>query len=532
MRAAFLLAAAAACAAAQARLEVVVTEEPFGSPLRGARVSAAWTSGRFSGLRQPLVCETDGAGICTFNAGQPGAWQVRVSMPGYLDADDPQSRFVSERIAVAKEGARFRVSMIRGGLLEGGVYASDGKPVRGAVLRMRRILPEGAPPARLVLTGKTGEDGRFQLDEVPPGRYGMWIAPPEEVRLNSLRTNRETGETTGYAVKVYHTGVEEPHWVEPVEVWPGAQLTNRVVVLRPARVYPFRGRLIDQQTGEPLAGAQVALRTADELKEEVFRGRDVHPATGGFEFPGLAEGEYELLVTRKGLDPVLPMVVGVQVRGDLDRRREFIVPAWVSLPGWVEGHRRRAFESRQATVTLTAVEGAAGELAVSPAPDGRFVARHMPPGRYRVSVQPGSAHSLEEVRLGEQDVTTGDFEVGPGMGAGLLVRLGAAGAELSGRAVRANGEPAPRAYVILIHTDERKRQRSDLFFTARANETGAWTLGMAPPGVYVAFCFERRPELDPRSEQFWQRHVRQGIRVEAPPGGALYFDLTVAGRSD
>ncbi len=527
-----VLAFAAVCALAQPGLEVAVFEEPYGTPLQGARVTATRIRDRFFGTIQPLSCETDAAGRCTFTVGTSGTWQVRVSMPGYLDAEDSMSRIISERIAMTKEGARLRARLVRGAVVEGGVYTEDGKPVAGAILRMRRMTAQGALPSPLVLSAKTGADGRFIVDEIPPGKYGMWIAPPEDVRLDSLRSDPETGETIGYAVKVYHSGVEEMTFVEPVETWAGAQLRNRVIVLRRTRVYPLRGRLIDRETGEPLTAARVALRTADELHEDVFRPRDVNPRTGAFEFPGLAPGEYELLITRIGMTPALPMVMKVEVSGELSEERLCAVPPWLKIAGSIEWPRQRSYVRSRTLVNLIAVEGAAGELTASAGPDGLFELHFLPPGRYKVSVEPEDFHFVEEVLLGSQDVTTEAFDVAGGMGVELLVRLSAGGAEVSGRAVRGRDEPAPRAQVILVPEDERKRKRRDLLFVARTTESGAWSLGVVPPGLYRIFCFDRRMELDPRGPEFWNRHAIEGSRVDVPQRGSLHFDLRLIERSN
>jgi hypothetical protein len=319
-----------------------------------------------------------------------------------------------------------------------------------------------------------------------------------------------------------------------VETWAGAQLRNRVVVLRPARVYSLRGRLIDQSTGEPLGAAQVALRTADEIHEDVFRPRDVHPARGTFEFEGLARGDYELLVTRRGLTPALPMAVKVEVRGELEDVRDFVVPEWVSLPGRVvrPAARRMMFMAGARTlVNVAAVTGAAGELTAAPDPDGRFEVRYLPPGTYKVSVEPEELHSLERVLLGQRDVTTEPFEVTGGMEVGLFVHLAPGGAEVSGRALRGEEEAAPRAQVIFVPEDERKRGRRDLVYTGRADESGEWSLGPVAPGVYRVFCFERRSTLDPHGPEFWKKHAPQGTRVNIPTGGVVRFDLRAARNS-
>ena len=157
----------------------------------------------------------------------------------------------------------------------------------------------------------------FLAEDVPPGKYGLWIATPAGMRASARVTDAESGEAIGYPVMVYHTGVEEEHWVEPVEVWPGAQLRNRVVVIRRMRVYRLRGQLIDSLTEKPMTNGLVALRTGDGVHEEVYSQRMVHPQTGVFAFSLLAPGQYELLVYRSPPGPSPPWVVPVTVeRGD------------------------------------------------------------------------------------------------------------------------------------------------------------------------------------------------------------------------
>jgi hypothetical protein len=55
-----------------------------------------------------------------------------------------------------------------GNVLQGIVGDTEGRPVEGAVVRMRRLGTDSASPER---EARTANEGVFALDSIPPGRY-------------------------------------------------------------------------------------------------------------------------------------------------------------------------------------------------------------------------------------------------------------------------------------------------------------------------------------------------------------------------
>lgn len=94
-------------------------------------------------------------------------------------------------------------------------------------------------------------DGWFEFENIPPGRLGLPIIPPDSARRRCRTIETESGQAIGYPVHLWHTGVEEEHWVEPVETCPGAELWNRVVKIQCAPTVYDSGRTFRPALQEP-----------------------------------------------------------------------------------------------------------------------------------------------------------------------------------------------------------------------------------------------------------------------------------------
>jgi len=516
------------------QLAVRVIEQGPDIPVEGAKVELRLAGGlgpasRFN--RQYPDCQTNASGECQYGNLIRGSYSVRISRPGMVDADDLQARVVGASVLIQSlRDINIEVRMVRAGSVHGAVYSEDGKPVVLAPLKLRLMDPVEPRRRPFSILLRTDENGVFMAGDVPPGKYGLWISTTDRLRAQSRISDPASGEAIGYPAMVYHTGVEEEHWVEPVEVWPGAELRNRVVVVRKMRVYRIRGQLIDSVTKAPLTSARVALRTGDGTYEEVYSQRMVHPQTGVFSFSLLAPADYQLLVYRPSPDPSPPWVVPVTVergRGAADLTLE--VPQWNDIAGaiiprssWIVNATRVAIEP----------ESSAGEtVAAVMDREGRFLLRRLPPGRYTLHVQTQEGCYASEASVGGIDALEAGFLLTQSSGMAMDVRIECQAGSVKGEVIEGLDKKVTRAYVVLGPATPRQMRRSGAVRMNRTGPEGEFFFDNVAPGAYRLVALKSKPRVSPETDLFWRQYGPGSTRVQVDANAAPTVVLMLAPQS-
>jgi hypothetical protein len=109
------------------------------------------------------------------------------------------------------------------------------------------------------------------------------------------------------------------------------------------------------------------------------------------------------------------------------------------------------------------------------------------PARYLAQVSGGPESSyVKSVKLGGQEASDEGFDIAPGAGGPLEIRLSLTGAEVSGVVRDAEDHPQADATVVLM-PDSR---RASLYREARTGKDGSFSLKGVPPGGYKALAWE------------------------------------------
>ena len=193
-----------AAAPAFGQLTIKVIEPGPESPLEGARVEIRLAPGlgqpsRFT--RQYPECGTGPMGECVYENLIPGSYSIKVSRAGYVDSEDLLSRVVAlSMLMQARKPVSVEVRLVRTGTIHGTRYTEDGKPVAQAPVRLRLMEPSepGKRPPSVLL--RTNEAGEFSAEDVPPGKWGMWIITPDRLRASARIVDPASGEAIGYPV--------------------------------------------------------------------------------------------------------------------------------------------------------------------------------------------------------------------------------------------------------------------------------------------------------------------------------------------
>ncbi len=257
-------------------------------------------------------------GSFTINQIPVDSYQVSFTHPGYESYDYPQS--VS--IPVADDYTLPQIVTLvslRGGTVIGTVTAQDTEPVEGALVRV----------GDLNLYAETDADGRYRLDDVPPGTYTVYfkhdlVEESAEVTENEIEKRQETtvdAELTDNKPPVWEsaTGVV---YVYNLTENGGGVTTNSVTSLGVGVEF---GRAFD--ASRPLTYVVYQNRVQDWDTEEWENNYPVEVSELDLE-PGM-RGESGTII--EGLDPGERYVFGVRVK-DRHGNLEYNRSEYLSVP--------------------------------------------------------------------------------------------------------------------------------------------------------------------------------------------------------
>jgi protocatechuate 3,4-dioxygenase beta subunit len=329
-----------------------------------------------------------------------------------LPTDQPAAR---ARVEVAS-GERLEVDLALGeslGRLDGRVRDARDFPIAGARVSLVS-LRASAPFERSTFTG---EDGTFQFTAVPE--------PPLRVKVDHF----------AYA----------PYRSATIDSW-GDELE---LVLDPGGV--VTGRVLDERTDAPIAGARITLKRDGQTLLERATSAD-----GSFEAERVPVGPLQIEVSHVGY---VERALARQLAGsrfgaaNLELGEVALAPA-----GRVDGRVLDAVGEPVADaevrlvggrVELSAQSGAGGRFAIDPVPMGTYEleASHPSAGNARATqalrLEPGSASRTVELRM-DGRYAEAEEDMGPGLEHGVAIEVATVGGAVQITWV-AEGSAAARA---------------------------------------------------------------------------------------
>ena len=217
----------------------------------------------------------------------PGKYWVTVAAPGLIPAlgsDGNKQYLITKSEAV--ENVDF--ALVRGGVITGKVTDSNcntlveefiqGMPVE-SVPGYFRYMP---PPST-----HTDDRGIYRMFGVPPGKYRIVAGQ-----------NRDFGSVDGGYRRTFHPDAAEASQAKIIEVSEGSEATNVDITLPELTVkYHARGRIIDGETGQPLANVPYGVQKyVTENNTISLTTGAVSSQEGEFKFHNLPPGKYAVFV--------------------------------------------------------------------------------------------------------------------------------------------------------------------------------------------------------------------------------------------
>jgi len=203
-----------------------VVLDAAGRPVGGARVATFWDPWRRARVGDPTRRHATVAGPATASA-DDGSFALRLRRGQRVNLRVEAPRYATRVLGFLQAGERVRVVMRAGVALRVVVTDHAGRPAPGTRLRLSRRPGEGLDVVERA--GKTDAEGAFVFGGLPPGGWA---------RLNG----------------------RHPRWGtvpwKPQVVFPASG--ERTVEVRIPRGRTLRGLVLDEETGEPVAGASVS----------------------------------------------------------------------------------------------------------------------------------------------------------------------------------------------------------------------------------------------------------------------------------
>jgi hypothetical protein len=460
-----------------------VTDAVTGEPLRRALVS-------LYGLERYFAL-TNASGQFQIEKVAAGRYNVTVDKPGYFDPGTISPTRIMPAISVsAAEFQPLRIKLLPEATISGRVLDSSGEPVEGANVQ---CLEANIDTGRLAWNHRgmafTGEDGSYEISNLPPGRYRL--------RLDQMQV-------------------------------PAFDMPLRVAGRIPIEVYPFEF----YPNAPDEAGAQtLQLGAGSHLKADF-----TVTAVPAFRVTGTVTSPVQyfgLYLENSSGTPVGP------TSGNSDRRWSLNIPAgsWKVVAD-VQGNPRyyaeRIFDVRSRDVpniNLTLqplrdipirVTGPAGsashyvqigltnkkETRFSDAAgeDGSARVQNVPPGRYRVFTQfPGHDACIDTITSGSVDLSRDELTVSAGINpAPIDVALRSDCAELS---VDLNSAEVSAATVLLL---PESRFLNPIVLEA---QSGTVHFPKLSPGQYVAYAFSSIDDLEYANPEALREYSGQSITL-------------------
>ena len=259
------------------------------------------------GTGEDHVALTDAEGRYRVTNLPEGKYEAKVSMGGHVREKPSPNASLIESFSLNGGESRGNVNftLVRGGVITGRVTDADGRPLiaRAVSLRVvdeqggKTVAPGSQNPMNMVMGfegSQTDDRGVYRIFGLRAGRYLVSAGGESDVF---------TG-TAGNYPRAWHPDAADENQAKVVEVTSGGEVTGVDIRLGAAKkTYEALGRVVDDETGKPIAGAGVMcirVKAADEsaaidgIGFGGFGGNAKTDEQGNFRFAGLAPGQYQL----------------------------------------------------------------------------------------------------------------------------------------------------------------------------------------------------------------------------------------------
>lgn len=352
---------------------------------------------RFTGRRTGSIkARTDEDGRFRFDALADGEYRLFPLAPALVHAnfglfgqsEMPVNILNGEEV----EGINF--ALVRGGVITGRVTDTDGRAIVAKYVRLSVVDASGKMTGDYGFQGpgyQTDDRGVYRIYGLPAGRYLVSLG----VEKDALTL--DYSYDYGYYTRTFHPNVTDESKAKTIELSEGSEATGVDITLgRPLPTYSASGRIVDAESGKPVAGIIYGYGALSPQSRELSSVNYGERSTyrGEFRIEGLAPGRFAIITDPDGKgerysDPLMFDITDNDVSGlEVKLRRGATIKGVVVI----EGTSDEAILSQLSGLSIATNTNSPEELRGSRssltniAADGSFMVTGLRPGK--VSLYP------------------------------------------------------------------------------------------------------------------------------------------------
>jgi carboxypeptidase family protein len=230
-----------------------------GEPARGMMVSLQAQNQNASDAPR---ARTDESGRFNFTGLPAGRYSVSPLAPGYVSLEDSNFPGMLGKTFNLTDGDRVEnvdIEIKRGGVIAGRVTDAQGRPVIEERVNLIKFDADNRLQSVFYISVNydmynTDDRGLYRIFGLPEGRYLVSVGHAESPGSSSIISRRE------FYPRVYYPNATSESEAKVIEVGQGSEATNIDITLSdPKQTYDIYGRVVDDGSGQPVAGVEVAV---------------------------------------------------------------------------------------------------------------------------------------------------------------------------------------------------------------------------------------------------------------------------------
>ena len=456
-----------------------------------------------------FVAESDTNGSFMIKDVPVGNYTVHVDREGFFDLTAIAGRPMKVTVQAA-QSVNATLSMTAGGVVSGHVRDALGDPQQNVGVQIFAMgYQNGFPILRGTVQKLTDDRGAYRLFWLAPGEYYVGVNP-------GGTPNADATQRTMYP------GTLDISKAMPVSVRAGEQVTGIDIQLPTVVLPKISGKVTStipaEETAQQaslynaaLARPTLMLIGRDPSKPDIGAGTartigtvTLNGGTGTFEVPGILPGAYDLYLripqsnaqggagfsfakvpidvgneNVTGISITVNHIVNVTGSVTVDGKQPGSTPIRLHLQPDGSGVKLGAYQS-------------VGQRVIAPDGNGAFTSLGVPPGLFRMDVEPGLPGDiyLADVRQGGTSVFDSGIDVTSEKPNPVQVMMSSGAGTIEGAALDAAGKPMSGASVVLAPLMMRRQNRA-LYHIATADANGKFTIHNLAPGAYQLFAWQQ-----------------------------------------